>query len=154
MTKRKVYPLAFTTDDAGRLMKEAVADVKQLVEGYRADAPEGAKVLAYTKRQHWALRRMFEFVVALTYSARDCAHRRIDQLENRIKELEASQTKYEGIWEAGKAYRKGTLVTHSGSIFHANTDSPLKPGTPNSGWQLAVKRGKDAKPNGHERGFA
>jgi hypothetical protein len=70
--------------------------------------------------------------------------RRVRELEVRVAELESAPLKYMGTWKQGAAYGRGALVTFDGSIFHANREYPGKPATPNSGWQLAVKRGKDA----------
>ena len=64
-------------------------------------------------------------------------------VEARVKALEGRQ--YAGTWKSGAAYRKGAMVTLEGSLFIARHDYPSKPGTPKSGWQLAVKRGRDGK---------
>jgi hypothetical protein len=70
------------------------------------------------------------------------AARGVRDLQKRVSELEANQvTKYAGVWREGAAYARGTLVTHGGSIWHAYKDYPAKPGTSDSGWKLAVKRG-------------
>lgn len=68
----------------------------------------------------------------------------IDRLEDRVKGLEASPIAYDGVWEAGKAYAKGTFVTFGGSVWHANYKSASKPGD-GPAWTLAVKAGRDAR---------
>lgn len=52
---------------------------------------------------------------------------------------------YTDTFEQGRSYRKGQGCTQGGSIFVAMKDYPAAPGTPDSGWQLAVKRGRDAR---------
>jgi len=51
---------------------------------------------------------------------------------------------YRGIWRAG-VFQCGDVVTYDGSMFVATQDTDTVPGTPNSGWQLATKRGRDGK---------
>lgn len=49
---------------------------------------------------------------------------------------------YRGVWQSGAQYRHGDLVTHAGSMWHANADTVERPGTGSgTAWQLAVKRG-------------
>jgi hypothetical protein len=64
----------------------------------------------------------------------------------RIQELESRPVfDYTGTFKQGRTYRKGQGCTHDGSIFVALKDYPATPGAPNSGWQLACKRGRDAR---------
>jgi hypothetical protein len=49
---------------------------------------------------------------------------------------------YNGVYDAAGEYRQGQAVTHDGSLWIATRDAPGKPGE--DGWQLAVKRGRDA----------
>jgi hypothetical protein len=51
---------------------------------------------------------------------------------------------YQGVWREGE-YRHGDSVTRDGSTFVALKDTATMPGTPNSDWQLCVKRGRDGK---------
>ena len=71
-------------------------------------------------------------------------------LEKRIAALEAQPKglSYEGVWEAGRTYRKGQCVTHGGSMWVALDTNVVKPGDQNfsKAWQLAVKRGAEGKP--------
>jgi hypothetical protein len=67
-----------------------------------------------------------------------------DALEKRIAELEKTPLAYDGPYETGKAYSKGTFVTHDGSLWHANYKTASRPGDGPS-WTLAVKRGRDAR---------
>lgn len=69
---------------------------------------------------------------------------RVNALERRIEELERQPFAYDGPHEPGKTYRKGTFVTHGGSVWHCNYTTTSKPGD-GPAWTLAVKRGKDAQ---------
>lgn len=66
------------------------------------------------------------------------------RLQARVDELEKNRLEYVGVHAEGKGYRKGHLVTFSGSLWHANKSTTRRPGTDNS-WTLAVKRGRDAR---------
>ena len=69
-----------------------------------------------------------------------------ERLEKRVAELESRPVfDYTGTFKQGRTYRKGQGCTHDGSIFVALKDYPTTPGTPNCGWQLACKRGRDGK---------
>jgi len=50
-----------------------------------------------------------------------------------------------GLYERGKAYKKGALVTHHGSVFVATRDSADEIGTtpPSSAWRMFCQRGRD-----------
>jgi integrin beta 3 len=57
-------------------------------------------------------------------------------------------TLYRGIWEEGRAYEAGDVVTWSGSTWVAKTATTAKPGLADEAsraWQLAVKSGRDGK---------
>lgn len=49
-----------------------------------------------------------------------------------------------GVWKPDD-WRKGAGVTWAGSWWIAQKDTGAKPDTPDSGWRLAVKRGRDGK---------
>lgn len=51
---------------------------------------------------------------------------------------------YRGLWKAG-SYQRGDEVTSDGSQFIAMRDTDKEPGTIDSGWRLACKRGRDGK---------
>ena len=55
---------------------------------------------------------------------------------------------YRGVYEDAGQYDKGDLVTYGGSVWHCDTPGKGKPGDPDSGWTLAVKKGRDGKPAG------
>jgi hypothetical protein len=52
---------------------------------------------------------------------------------------------YRGTFKSGQRYEAGDMVTHEGSGWIAQRATNAKPGTPNSGFQLAIKRGRDGK---------
>lgn len=49
-----------------------------------------------------------------------------------------------GVWRDG-AFKRGDGVTWGGSFFIAQRDTDQKPETPDCGWRLAVKRGRDGR---------
>jgi len=52
---------------------------------------------------------------------------------------------YEGVYQDGKSYDIGNLVTWGGSMWHANESTTTKPGEGSKAWTLTVKRGRDGK---------
>ena len=69
---------------------------------------------------------------------------RIKELETRLNEVELGGVKYFGTHSRVIDYKRGSMVTHNGSLWSAIKDCPQgKPGdTPD--WHLVVKRGRDA----------
>jgi hypothetical protein len=68
--------------------------------------------------------------------------------DERIKALEdrPAGLQYQGVWKRGASYAKHNGVSHQGSVWVARKNYPTaEPGEPNSGWILAVKRGRDGK---------
>lgn len=49
-----------------------------------------------------------------------------------------------GVWKEG-TYQHGDAVTWAGSFWIAQRATDAKPDSPDSGWRLAVKRGRDGK---------
>jgi hypothetical protein len=71
--------------------------------------------------------------------------RETEELRERIRALERRPTlRYEGVWQSGKTYQRGNVVTDAGSMWHANIATSARPGSDTSAWTLAVKRGRDA----------
>lgn len=52
---------------------------------------------------------------------------------------------YVGVYQDGKAYEPGELVTWAGSCWHCNEATRTRPGDGSPAWTLAVKRGRDGK---------
>jgi hypothetical protein len=55
---------------------------------------------------------------------------------------------FEGVYQDGKSYDLGHLVTYGGSSWHCNEPTTTKPGDGSKAWTLMVKRGRDGK-DGH-----
>jgi hypothetical protein len=69
---------------------------------------------------------------------------RLAEAERRLGELEARPStgvKYCGTYQAGHRYAAGALVTRSGSLWCATTDTDDVPGEGRTDWLLCVKRG-------------
>jgi hypothetical protein len=60
-------------------------------------------------------------------------------------ELEFPVTIYRGVFKAGETYVRGDATTWGGSLWIAEKETAAKPDTPESGWRLAVKKGRDGK---------
>lgn len=67
-------------------------------------------------------------------------------LEERVEELALTIPFmiYRGVWKAGE-YKRGDTITRDGSLYVAIRDTDAQPGTVESGWQLAAKRGRDGR---------
>lgn len=50
-----------------------------------------------------------------------------------------------GVWKSDGDYKRGDAVSWGGSLWIAQKDAPDKPDTAESGWRLAVKKGRDGK---------
>jgi len=61
-----------------------------------------------------------------------------------VKEFPLPVVVDRGVWRE-KAYRKGSGVTWGGSFWIAQRDTDAKPDSADSGWRLAVKRGRDGR---------
>lgn len=52
---------------------------------------------------------------------------------------------YRGVYRAGETYKPGNFVTHKGSVWAAKGVPTGEPGKDITGWQLAVKHGRDGR---------
>jgi hypothetical protein len=50
-----------------------------------------------------------------------------------------------GVFKEGTSYKRGEAVTWGGSLWIAQKETSSKPDTAESGWRLAVKKGRDGK---------
>lgn len=50
-----------------------------------------------------------------------------------------------GVFKQGETYKHGDAVTWGGSLWIAQVETNAKPDSPESGWRLAVKKGRDGK---------
>lgn len=55
---------------------------------------------------------------------------------------------FEGVYQDGKNYELGHLVTWAGSSWHCNEPTTSKPGDGSKAWTLMVKRGRDGRDSG------
>jgi len=71
---------------------------------------------------------------------------KIAALEKRLAEIESKGVQYLGVWQRAAEYRRGSMVTHDGSVWAAVKDigPDEKPGAGTS-WQLAVRAGRDSR---------
>jgi integrin beta 3 len=60
-------------------------------------------------------------------------------------ELKFPVTIYRDVFKQGETYEPGDAVTWGGSLWIAQKETGAKPDTPDSGWRLSVKRGRDGK---------
>jgi hypothetical protein len=121
---------------ARKELERVATDLAALEPPRRAPAPRSQ----YVKRIH--LERRIEQTIELIAGE---VGKLFHAAEDRLKALEARE--WLGVWEPGKAYAKGALVSHDGSAWVATRDYPdRKPGSgADSGWRLVVKRGHDAR---------
>ncbi|TCK31233.1 hypothetical protein EV667_1339 [Ancylobacter aquaticus] len=92
--------------------------------------------------------KAFSDVVAATvkeYVQREALDR-IDALEKRLAEVEASGLRFLGVWQRAVDYRRGSVVTSEGSSWVAlKATSPAeKPGDCDA-WALVAQRGRDGR---------
>ena len=67
---------------------------------------------------------------------------RLSETERRLAALEAKPSvKYLGVYEAGRSYVEGSLVSRSGSLWCATKNTSDVPGEGRTDWMLCVKRG-------------
>jgi len=70
----------------------------------------------------------------------------IESLAARLQEFEEKGLRYVGTHKDGTVYRVGDFCTWDGSLWHCRAAGQRgRPGSDPAGWQLAVKRGQDAR---------
>ena len=57
--------------------------------------------------------------------------------------------RYLGVYQSGKAYEPGDIVTFAGGAWHCNGATEMRPGDGAAAWTLMVKRGRDATRGSH-----
>lgn len=154
--------------DAARLRREYMSAVRK-----RVDKKYGTAAFRWTAGQRDAINAMLSLItkqMLVGTMLREELAGRVQALERaantlrsnnkalaaQVRELEhrgvtrehrdpgAGGVTYKGVWRAGEEYPAGTFITCKGSLWHANIETSARPGTDGSGWQLAVKRGRDA----------
>lgn len=69
-----------------------------------------------------------------------------EQGENRFEvEMKHPIPIYRDVFKEGQEYEPGDMVTWAGSVWHCCQKTTAKPDGPDSGWKLAVKKGRDGK---------
>jgi hypothetical protein len=71
----------------------------------------------------------------------------LDAAIERVKALEARPVglRFVGVWQRGVTFQKDDGTVHHGSTWAAVRETNREPGTPDSGWILIAKRGRDAR---------
>lgn len=80
----------------------------------------------------------------------ESVEKRLLESSRKIYALERAQTKsladfYKGVWQPAGRYERGDVCTWQGGMWVAIRSTETKPGDGDSGWQLAVKAGRDGK---------
>jgi len=60
-------------------------------------------------------------------------------------ELEFPVPIFRGAWKEGRTYSKGDMVVWGGSLWAATKQTGAKPDSPDSGWMIAARKGRDGK---------
>lgn len=137
LTDRDIAQLARVSQSLG---KEAAV----LRRGLERPEPEGT--------HHVPLPEFLRYVRTETiFRARD--RFRIRELEQRIAELEARQSKgfnYRGVWQAGEVYSRNDVITMNGSMWICTAQTTVvepKFGdeTASASWSLCVKAGRPGR---------
>ena len=67
------------------------------------------------------------------------------EFSDRLDRLEMHQPKFIGTWSEGLEAKPNCSCTHDGSLWVARETTSKRPGSPNSGWILCAKKGRDGK---------
>lgn len=72
---------------------------------------------------------------------------RFEKAFDLIEQAVVDRLSYEGVYQSGRTYSKGSVVTWGGSCWHCNKETDTKPGDSEDRetWTLMVKRGRDGK---------
>ena len=82
-----------------------------------------------------------------TYFKREAENLRAEiraEVEERIRAVETRTLRYVGTHTEGRQYVPGEMVSHGGSLWHAETSTVSRPGS-DSSWRLCLKRGEFSK---------
>jgi hypothetical protein len=123
------------------------ADMESVVAAFTRKNPRDASLIKAIANGFAPSVR--EFIVAAVEPVRSENARlsaELVGLRDRVKELESRPSlKYAGIWKSDAVYGSGTFITDGGSVWHAQRASVgERPGSGDA-WQLAVKKGRDAR---------
>lgn len=70
---------------------------------------------------------------------------RLEKLEAGLQEVADNGFRYRGYWRDGMKAKRGDAFTHDGSMWWAIRDTSEKPCKESFFWQVAVRKGRDAK---------
>jgi hypothetical protein len=134
----------------GKLFNFNLAGIVHHMDVVRKSLKSGSRPVVYSQGQHSAILATLAFVQTearlLVAYGKDRRTALEKKLLARIEELEARPVmKYIGVWDQAKIYGAGNFVTEGGSLWHAQRASVgERPGSGDA-WQLAVKKGRDAR---------
>jgi hypothetical protein len=113
--------------------EERVADLRQYIKDYMARHPKAP----WLQVMRHAIGRATDAVAGWFAGY-------VAALETRIAALEAAQKNFgwRGVYKQGEIYPAGAWTTHDGSLWIAERDTMDRPGSADSGWKLAVKKGR------------
>ena len=133
--------------DQALALKDARNFVRELYPLCTQQVEDGDRVVAFQQKTYSGTLRMFETLLTHVYTVFALARAEREILEKRVAELEAKPTtKYRGVWKTDTLYADGEMVTDHGSVWASKANNNAsRPGGGNSTWQLAVKRGRDAR---------
>ncbi|MPZ38493.1 MAG: hypothetical protein GEU95_10555 [Rhizobiales bacterium] len=124
-----------TTDDDESDAQHAQRFVREAMADFRGTSERSNTAVKYTQGRSDSVRAMFALLYVLICKQAD-----------EIKQLKQARTpfKYLGVWAPDHDYHADNFCTHDGSLWHCNASTRARPGT-NADWQLAVKRGRNAR---------
>ena len=70
---------------------------------------------------------------------------RLEKLEAGMQEVADNGFRYRGYWRDGMTAKRGDAFTHDGSMWWTIRDTSEAPSKESLAWQVAVRKGRDAK---------
>jgi hypothetical protein len=135
------------------------ADIKDLEDGYwhneqaakreevqhRRQAPPAPPRSDYVSRKHFD--KMLEVIGRwVGQKIAEALRASVEPMRQRLAELEAMpRFEFRGVWREGMTGKPYESVMRGGSLWIATRETDKVPGEPDSGWRLAVKKGRDAR---------
>lgn len=123
---------------ARKAIQEEAAEIEARFEARLGDrrANEPATLRDLLELNHIAWARMVAFTTL--HTRRRCVMRNEVLLSDAG--VKALAPLWKGIWSRGSAHGQGSLVAHKHGLWVAEQATVQEPGTPDSGWRLAIKR--------------
>ncbi|HVI57731.1 MAG TPA: hypothetical protein VM619_02505 [Luteimonas sp.] len=82
---------------------------------------------------------------AEAYDAMADLAERLDRIEAGLQEIADNGLRYRGYWRDGLKAKRGDTYTHDGSLWWAVRGTEDKPCHESADWQVAVRKGRDAR---------